>query len=251
MKDDWADILHLLGKDGGSDEPLPSDSIPWECYHALARDCMDRPLVIAQVGQSLDGRIATESGHSHYINGPDSLDHLHRLRAMADAVIVGATTAVLDNPRLTTRRVPGPNPVRVIIDPHGRVPANHALLSDGEAETLIITAGDVQTALAPHCARVDCADGNGRIDPGALLEALRKRGLRTVLIEGGGHTISSFLTAGFVDRLQVAVAPLIIGSGRPGLILPEIEHLDRALRFRAETYRLGEDTLFDCHLRAD
>src|SRR5262249_39386848 len=80
-------------------------------------------MAVGQVGQSLDGRVATESGHSHYINGPAGLAHLHRLRALVDAVVVGVGTALTDNPQLTVRRVTGPQPARVVIDSGGRLSA--------------------------------------------------------------------------------------------------------------------------------
>lgn len=249
MNDEWPDILAALGKDCGKEITPPRDTagIPWQLYRDLVRDCMERPIVIAQIGQSLDGRIATASGHSHYINGPESLDHLHRLRAIADAVIVGANTAVLDNPRLTTRRVSGPNPVRVVIDPKRRVPAEHALLAEPDAETLLATSRDI-SGLPPHCSAIAPADDAEQVSPDRLLEQLRNRGLRTILIEGGGNTISRFLSAGLIDRLHIAVAPMLIGSGRPGLELPEIETLADAQRFEASTYKLGQDILFDCRL---
>lgn len=249
MNDEWPDILATLGK-GSRKETAPSRDtagISWQLYRDLARDCVERPIVIAQIGQSLDGRIATASGHSHYINGAESLDHLHRLRAIADAVIVGANTAVLDNPRLTTRRVSGPNPVRVVIDPKRRVPAEHALLSEPDAETFLVTNRDI-SGLPPHCFAIAPADDAEQVSPDRLLEQLRNRDLRTILIEGGGNTISRFLSAGLIDRLHIAVAPMLIGSGRPGLELPEIETLADARRFEARTYKLGQDTLFDCRL---
>ena len=249
MNDEWPDILATLGK-GSRKETAPSRDtagISWQLYRDLARDCVERPIVIAQIGQSLDGRIATASGHSHYINGAESLDHLHRLRAIADAVIVGANTAVLDNPRLTTRRVSGPNPVRVVIDPKRRVPAEHALLSEPDAETFLVTNRDI-SGLPPHCFAIAPADDAEQVSPDRLLEQLRNRDLRTILIEGGGNTISRFLSAGRIDRLHIAVAPMLIGSGRPGLELPEIETLADARRFEAGTYRLGQDILFDCRL---
>ena len=249
MNDEWPDILATLGK-GSRKETAPSRDtagISWQLYRDLARDCVERPIVIAQIGQSLDGRIATASGHSHYINGAESLDHLHRLRAIADAVIVGANTAVLDNPRLTTRRVSGPNPVRVVIDPKRRVPAEHALLSEPDAEAFLVTNRDI-SGLPPHCFAIAPADDAEQVSPDRLLEQLRNRDLRTILIEGGGNTISRFLSAGLIDRLHIAVAPMLIGSGRPGLELPEIETLADARRFEARTYKLGQDTLFDCRL---
>src|SRR6201991_2834844 len=101
--------------------PLPA---PWEAlFGTLRSGRADSVTVVGQLGQSLDGRIATETGHSHYINGPAGLAHLHRLRALVDAVVVGIGTALADNPQLTVRRVSGPHPARVVIDTRGRLPA--------------------------------------------------------------------------------------------------------------------------------
>ena len=83
-------------------------------------------VVVGQCGQSIDARIATASGHSHYINGAEGLAHLHRLRALVDAVVVGVGTALADDPQLTVRRVAGPNPARVVIDPNGRLAPTRA-----------------------------------------------------------------------------------------------------------------------------
>ncbi len=93
---------------------------PWaELFGPLRQGTVDDLVVVGQIGQSLDGRIATESGHSKYINGPAGLAHLHRLRALVDAVVVGVGTAIADDPQLTVRRVAGPQPARVVIDPEG------------------------------------------------------------------------------------------------------------------------------------
>src|ERR1700754_3479338 len=100
--------------------PLPA---PWEAlFGPLRAGRADSLMVVGQLGQSLDGRIATETGHSHYVNGPSGLAHLHRLRALVDAVVVGVGTALADDPQLTVRRVSGPQPARVVIDPNGRLP---------------------------------------------------------------------------------------------------------------------------------
>ena len=91
--------------------PLPE---PWEgLFGALRMPGPDGLTVIGQLGQSLDGRIATPTGHSHYINGPAGIDHLHRIRALVDVVVVGAGTAVADDPQLTVRRVEGPQPAQI------------------------------------------------------------------------------------------------------------------------------------------
>ncbi|GGW45728.1 hypothetical protein GCM10007158_03100 [Vreelandella hamiltonii] len=205
--------------------------------------------VVAQLGQSLDGRIATESGHSHYINGPESLVHLHRLRALADAVVVGAGTAAADNPQLTVRHVDGPNPVRVVLDPRGRVPTTLALFQPGDVATLHITGPQV----APlNSAAEQCClplNAHGQFQPHDVIALLAERGLHRVLAEGGGITISQFIEAQAVDRLHLLVAPLLIGSGRPGLVMTPIDTLEQALRPTMRSFRCGADTLFDVELR--
>lgn len=209
-------------------------------------------LVIGQLGQSLDGRIATEEGHSHYINGPEDLLRLHRLRALVDAVVVGAGTATADDPRLTVRRTRGPNPVRVILDPQGRVPEDRTLFRDGAAPTLWLQAGTPGTERPGPEDHVRILtlppNPDGGFDPPAVLTLLRKRRLGPILVEGGGWTVSTFLRAGALHRLHLSVAPLIIGSGRPAITLPPIRRLDEALRPPVRHFRLGDDLLFDLDL---
>jgi len=209
-------------------------------------------LVIGQLGQSLDGRIATLSGKSHYVTGPADLVRLHRVRALVDAVVVGAGTVALDDPRLTVREAEGENPARVVLDPSGRLPADRRVFTDGAAPTLVLRRADAAgPSPAPSGAEVVVIPfhGPGGFAPAAVLAALRARGLRRVLVEGGGVTVSRFLQAGVLDRLHVTVAPMLMGSGRPGLTLPPIESLDQALRPRCRSVRLGEDVLFDLDLR--
>lgn len=209
--------------------------------------------VIGQLGQSLDGRIATEEGHSHYINGPEDLVRLHRVRALVDAVIVGAGTAAADDPRLTVRRAPGENPVRVVLDPQGRVPEELTLFHDGAAPTLWLQEGPAGAERAGPGAHVRiltlAAGADGLFDPHTVLEILRGRGLGAILVEGGGRTVSHFLEAGALDRLHLSVAPLLIGSGRPAITLPPIRRLDEALRPPVRHFRLGNDLLFDLSLK--
>lgn len=235
----------------------------WQTAQAVTReahellDCLT-PLanhpawVVAQLGQSLDGRIATESGHSHYINGHESLVHLHRLRALVDAVVVGAGTASADNPQLTVRHVSGTHPTRVVLDPRGRIPNDLALLHNDCAPTLLIVGPGVANATTPsHVQRwVLPLNASGQFNPGDVIALLADRGLPRVLVEGGGITVSQFIEAGAVDRLHLLVAPLLIGSGRPGLKMTPIETLESALRPPTRTFRCGDDTLFDMQLRA-
>ncbi|RIY02013.1 RibD family protein [Aureimonas flava] len=238
----WRALLALRGGQDAA-RPSPDDEPAWALYEPLARRRRES-FVVAQVGQSLDGRVATVDGDAAPISGPDGFAHLHRLRALADAVVVGAGCVVADDPQLTVREVSGPSPVRVLIDPNGRVPADARCLS-GEARTILVRARDCR-APAP-CETIHLARGEGdRLSPRSLLDALADRGLVHVLVEGGAATIRHFLEAGLVDRLHVSVAPIVIGSGAPGLTLSPVSRLSQALRPRCRTYDLGNDTLFDC-----
>jgi diaminohydroxyphosphoribosylaminopyrimidine deaminase/5-amino-6-(5-phosphoribosylamino)uracil reductase len=219
-------------------------------------------LVIGQLGQSLDGRIATVSGRSHYITGREDIRRVHRLRALVDAVVVGASTVAQDDPKLTVREVEGENPVRVVLDPDGRLGEDRTVFTDGAARTLVLRRGVNQasgsTALeeaepghkdrSPEILTLP-ASGPVGFAPEAVLEALRALGLRRVLVEGGGVTVSRFLAAGVLDRLHLTVAPILMGSGRAGITLPEIETLDQALRAPCRHVLLGDDVLFDLDFR--
>ncbi len=208
-------------------------------YAPIARG----PFVLGQLGQSLDGRIATPTGHSRTISGAGGITHLHRLRALADAVVVGIGTVTADDPRLTVRAVAGRDPARVVIDPNGRLPARARLLADDGAPCIL-----VQTADQPRPARVmalTLPGADGRIDPHELVAALAARGLHRLLIEGGGQTVSRFLAAGALTRLHVCVTPVVIGSGPTGLCLPPIDRMEEAMRPRCRTHLLGEEVLFD------
>ncbi len=208
-------------------------------------------LVIAQWGQSLDGRIATESGRSHYITGPEDILRLHRLRALVDAVVVGCGTVGADNPRLTVRLVEGNNPVRVVLDPDARLDPDRHVFSDGAARTLVVhraAAGLDRPSVSNDVVSMPVVSADG-FDPGMVIRTLRDLGYRRVLVEGGGITVSRFLKANVVDRLHVTVASLLLGSGRPGLTLAPIDSLDQALRPACRHFRLGHDMLFDLDLR--
>ncbi|MEM7416511.1 MAG: RibD family protein [Gemmatimonadota bacterium] len=211
-----------------------------------------RELVIGQLGQSLDGRIATESGASHFITGPEDIERLHRVRALVDAVVVGATTVVADDPRLTVRLVEGDNPVRVVIDPSRRVGPGLRVRADGIARTILVRRATEEARHADtHGDELHVpASGDGHLDLDALLAGLRSLGHRRVLIEGGGLTVSGFLEADLLDRLHVCVAPLLIGSGRPSIALAAIERLDEAIRAPSRHFTLGRDVLFDLDLRS-
>ncbi|RJS92773.1 RibD family protein [Salinisphaera sp. Q1T1-3] len=207
------------------------------------------PHVVAQIGQSLDGRIATASGHSHYVTGEASRVHLHRLRALVDAVVVGVGTVEFDDPQLTVRHVTGAHPRRVVLDPRGRVARDRTLFSGAGPETFHLVGPEAPGAPGAHRVPVPVEAG-GRFAPAAVLAVLAERGMARVLVEGGGLTISSFLAAGCLDRVHCVVAPMLIGSGRPALALPEIATLHDAWRPACRDHPLGADRLYDLDLRA-
>lgn len=205
--------------------------------------------VVGHVGQSLDGQIATRTGASRYITGGENLTHVHRLRALVDAVVVGASTVEFDDPQLTTRLVSGKSPVRVVIDPNLRLPLDRRVFTDGAAPTLVVCAEDAPGAEPPHPVElVRVARSGATLSPHAIVEALRRRGLRRLLVEGGGITVSRFIEARSLDRLHVTIGPLLVGSGRPGIVLPGVDRVDQALRPVTRRFELGADVLFDCRL---
>jgi len=224
------------------------------------------PWVVAQLGQSLDGFVATATGDSYYVNSANCLLHLHRLRALCDAVLVGAGTVATDNPQLTTRRVPGPQPVRVVIDPQARLDGLSGVFRDGQAPTLWVCdsrhaeqawsrLGQAATQ-APYCAEVLAVDDllatdtAARYHPQRAVAALAARGLHLLFVEGGGITVSRFFTAGVLDRLHLIVAPVFIGNGRRGLQAPAHLVMADCPRPTARTLALGPDMLWDLDLRS-
>ena len=223
---------------------------PWRSLFApLVRQDGDRPWVIGQLGQSLDGRIATPTGHSHYINGKPAIIHLHRLRALVDAVVVGIGTVLADDPQLTVRHVTGSNPARVVIDTKGRLPTDAKLLHDDGCRRVIVTESDTELHAAPGAEILRIPRGpTGQLDPVAIVHGLHALGFQRILVEGGMTTVSAFLASRCLDRLHIAIAPIILGSGPVGMALPAIDRVDEGLRPATSVYRLGQDLLIDCDL---
>ncbi|WP_111601930.1 RibD family protein [Streptomyces sp. Amel2xB2] len=208
----------------------------------------------AQLGQSIDGFIATRTGHSNYVTGEEDRLHLHRLRALADAVLVGAGTTVADDPQLTVRACTGDHPVRVVLDPGGRA-ARQApgarLFTDGRAPTLrLVGEGQGTDVTAPRGTEdvVELPRGEGGFEPRLVVETLARRGLGRILVEGGGATVSGFLRAETLHRLYVTVAPVLIGDGVPGLRFPGPVRMGEALWPRTRAFALGADMLFELDL---
>ena len=225
-------------------------------YAAILAPLIDadprRPFVLAQLGQSLDGRIATPTGESRWINKDAALDHVHRIRANVDAVLVGVGTVVADDPLLNVRRVAGRNPARVVIDPKGRVPVDARCFDGGDGcRRVVVRATGLRAAALPagvEIVEIE-ADAHGKLDPQKTVAALFALGLMKILVEGGAWTVSRFIDARALDRLHVLVAPVILGSGKTGLSLAPIAALADALRPPTRVFPLADgDVLFDCDL---
>jgi 5-amino-6-(5-phosphoribosylamino)uracil reductase len=179
-----------------------------------------RPFVTITYAQTLDGRLATRSGSSQWIGGPESLRFAHEQRAAHQAIMVGVGTVLADDPRLTVRLVPGADPLRVIVDSRLRTPLGAAALRDGAARGTLIACGAgadpariaALAALGAEVMPLPPGPGGG-VDLAALLANLAARGLASLMVEGGARLITGLLRARLADRLAVCVAPKILGEG--------------------------------------
>lgn len=233
---------------GGSRDSSVEDML--DIYMPLCVGKSANTMVIAHLGQSLDGRIATHSGVSQFITGNENIVHTHRLRALFDAVLVGANTASTGNPRLTTRRASGDHATRVLIDPQCSVDPAASIFTDGVATTMVLC----DRGFVPKEHRgthIGMSIHDGFIAPADIIAELHERGLKRIFVEGGGVTVSQFLRAGSLHRLHVCVAPMIIGSGRPSFQLPDVESLEQGIFLDVQHFTSGNDLLFDCQLRGN
>jgi diaminohydroxyphosphoribosylaminopyrimidine deaminase / 5-amino-6-(5-phosphoribosylamino)uracil reductase len=216
-------------------------------YGPLCAIARGQSFAVAHLAQSLDGKIAALNGSSRWISGDEDLCHTHRMRALADAVLVGADTVLHDDPMLTVRRCSGTHPVRVVIDPERKLKAHHKVFTDRSTRTIVIAAADRRNGVdAPDVETITLPREGSVIAPKAIKAALAEHGLHWLFIEGGGVTISNFLREGCLDRLQITVAPVILGSGRPSITLPPISEPGLGLRPQIRRLSLGADTLFEC-----
>ena len=193
--------------------------------HIRPRD--ERPAVVLKYAETVDGRIATASGDARWISGEEERTVSHALRAASDAVMVGVGTVLADDPQLTVRMVPGASPTRVVLDSALRVPDDARIL-DQDAPTVILTTErscpSRRAELRARGVTVHVlAERDGRVDLAAGLSCLRGLGIELLLVEGGAQVITGLLRARLVDRLIVAIAPLLIGTGTSA-----VEQLDIA-----------------------
>jgi diaminohydroxyphosphoribosylaminopyrimidine deaminase/5-amino-6-(5-phosphoribosylamino)uracil reductase len=184
------------------------------------------PHVSLKLALSLDGRIATRTGASKWVTGPEARAKVHELRSRMDAVAVGIGTVVADDPRLTVREVQAPSPVRVVFDTKLRIPSGARLITTArETPTWIVTSLEaspaVEQSLSDQGVEILRAppSAEGRIDVTAALRALAQRGVVALMVEGGAELAGSVLAARLADELHVFVSPILLGPrGRPGAV---------------------------------
>ncbi len=210
------------------------------CFVHLQSDLRKYAWSTAHFAQTLDGKIATHVGHSQWIGNRENLVHAHRMRAISDAVIIGAGTLERDKPQLTVRHVPGKTPARVVI---GSGDYDFSCMFDDEAPIYHIS------TQAPNDKRIKQIDipteDFDDIDCKMILVRLYEMGIKTVYIEGGSYTSSKFLEEKFLDRVQLHIAPLIVGSGISNFTLPLKDHLDQSIQFsHYEYYHMGSEIMF-------
>ena len=206
--------IEVLVEDG------PQEAL--ELYEGFAKHVnTGMPFVSAKFAMSLDGKIATRTGDSKWVTGPDARQHVQEMRRQSDAILVGINTVLADDPLLTVRDVDGRplprQPLRVIVDSHCRTPASAQTLSQ-PGSTLIAT---VDGAPQGNVAQLEQAGAevfalpagpDGRVKMQNLLEELGRRGIVNLLVEGGGVLLGSLFDAGFVDKVHAFIAPVIIGG---------------------------------------
>ena len=235
-------------------QTLQTGSLPTEAIHFLEvylPYCFlpyfsrqkKRAITTAHFAQSLDGKIATLSGHSKWIGNEENLIHAHRMRALCDAVLIGTGTLLRDQPRLTVRMVDGPNPTRIVLGQPGVCDDYNCLYESCKRPIIVI--GSTESSLNGQIDYIRMEATEGRVNSIHILEALYQRGIHSVYLEGGAITTSNFLKDKAVDVLQLHLSPLIFGSGKSAITLPEIDEVKNAIKFSAFQFKkVGDAMMF-------
>ncbi|MFC1546139.1 RibD family protein [bacterium] len=226
----------------------------------LKKNSLKRPKVTLKFAQSIDGRIACVTGDSQWISSAESRKFAHKLRAQHDAVLVGINTVLTDNPKLTVRHVKGKNPKRVIIDTNLRIPINAAIVSNLDKDKVIIVCS--RSAFALRRKKVKELESKGlkilcikknrdkSIDIEKMLISLKDLKIKKLFVEGGSKIITSFLKSGFVDKLIIAQAPLIIGAGIPSVRDLGIKKITKAYKIDIKNVeKKGKDYIFFAEIK--
>lgn len=214
------------------------------------------PFITLKFAQTIDGRIATSTGHSRWISSEPSLKFAHKLRSLHDGIMVGAGTVLKDDPELTVRHVKGKNPVRIVVDSMLRIPENAPILKNQKmAKTIIATTHRCDkdklsqlTGAGIEVLIID-TDDKKRVDLKKLLIELGKREISSILVEGGSEIITSFLKGKIADRLVIITAPKITGKGTDAVGDLGIERMDDSIKLSVrKVFRKGDDIIVDARV---
>lgn len=193
-----------------------------EAYSWHRNNCV--PFTTIKVAQTLDGQIATQTGHSQWISSPDSRTFAHQLRKEHDAVMVGTGTVIADNPQLNLRHVKGVNPRRIILDSKLRIPVDaHVLKADDIEKSILVTSVEASEKKLEQLKKIGVevikihSNQDKRLDLKQLWEVLGRKGITSLLVEGGSQLITSLLHQKLANRFIAAIAPLILGQGTPAV----------------------------------
>lgn len=216
--------------------------------------CTGLPYVVLKSSMTLDGKTATASGHSQWVSNAASRLEVHRLRDRIDGIMVGIGTVLRDNPQLTTRLPEGGrDPERIVVDSRLRIPEESSILRlNSDAKTVVATTGQapldkIERLRALGVEVLVLPAISGRVDLHALLAVLGKRGLQSMLLEGGAELNGAFWRAGLVDRLMMFVAPKVVGGEGKGVFAgPGIASMTEATVLQDVRVRqFGGDTLIE------
>lgn len=211
------------------------------CLHIQKARKMGRALAVAHFAQSLDGKIATSSGHSRWISGEENLIHAHRMRALCGGVLIGTNTLMRDRPALTVRHVEGENPVKIVL---GNSKADYSTLLASEEKVVLITNVDLMPEINIELIKMNSE--SELHDPIEILKILyEKLNIHSVYIEGGAFTSSHFLKNKALQQVQMFLSPVIFGSGISNFSFPAINEVNESLRFLDHCFLpMGNGMLF-------
>lgn len=211
------------------------------CFLSVYAKSNARTITVAHFAQTLDGRIATSNGHSKWIGNRENLIHAHRMRALCDAILIGSRTLEFDRPKLTVRLVPGESPVRVIL---GTSTDDYSCLQNSSSKKIIVIGPPTQKPAA--CVEyLALPTSNGKISCLEVLSHLFKKGIHSVYLEGGPTTTSNFISDKAIDIIQLHFSPMIFGSGRSAIVLPEIDQVSHGIHFNHFQFQaVGDSMMF-------
>jgi 2,5-diamino-6-(ribosylamino)-4(3H)-pyrimidinone 5'-phosphate reductase len=204
---------------------------------------MKRPYVVINCSMSVDGKISSQLGKQMRISCDEDIERMYKLRNECDAVLVGINTILSDDPKLTVKEKYVKNPIRIVLDTNCKTPVD-ALVVNNTAKTYIFTGKPCTKKFGDNVEMIICDTNNGLIDLEKLLDILYNKGIKKLMVEGGGTIIWSFLSSGFVDDFFIYVGPMIIGGADTPTISGRLKKSNEIINLKLiETKNIGPGIL--------